>query len=99
MSDAGLTVDGATRGVGFKFLLAEANGADLRPGFVDAAATDNTAGAGVAVAVLSGDCSVVAERRAARFVGAGGRGMVLKTRCIDGSNNKKAALIPGRLCR
>ena len=99
MADAGLTADGAARVVGFRFLLAEANGADLRPGFVDAAATDNTAGAGVAVAVLSEDCSVVAERRAARFVGGGGRGMVLKTLCVDGSNNKKAALIPRRLCR
>ena len=75
--------------------MAEAGGVDLRLGFVDTVAIDNTAGAGTVA--LSGVCSVAAERRAARLLGAGGRGMVLKTLCVDGSGNKKAALMPRRL--
>ena len=47
----------------------------------------------------AGAASASADRRAARLVGAGGKGIVLKTRCGERSDNKKAALEPRRLSK
>jgi hypothetical protein len=67
----------------------------LRFDLPDGGVIDNSADAGTAA--LSGLCNTAADRRAARFVGAGGNGMVLKTLFVEDSDNKKAALMSRRL--